>query len=210
MKMTIRITRILLVLVLVAYGAQLEAATLVAYGDHSGENHSNEDHSYESLVGINLTNSELNHTDFTGTDFSDADFTGASIWGATFADGILRRAVLHNNYMVYTDFTGADLREMQITGGNAFDSRFDNTDLTGATISTYIVDSTFSGASMNGANFGGAYCYHTDFVGAHLEGADFSGAGGLNSAYFDATTTYNSSTLFPLRKRGSCRENGVL
>lgn len=81
------------------------------------------------------------------------------------------------------DFFKADLRGASLAFADLSRAVLYGTDLSGATLTK----ANLSMANLKGANF----------AGARLEGANLSGARNIDDAAFDATTTWDASTVWP-------------
>ena len=92
------------------------------------------------------------------------------------------------------DLDGVDLAGADLSGARYGHATFVGTDLDGAIFNTptgkpVVEAADFSGAELEGAQFGGVYIESSDFSGADLTNADLSGADLVVDDFYGATTT---------------------
>jgi hypothetical protein len=106
-------------------------------------------------------------------------------------------------YLQQINAENAFLKEIDGSGVDFFDSRLDRASFRDAVLRETVFfeaklsRSVFANADLNGANFTGADVSGADFRGAHLENAMMAGALNLETAKFDAATTWNEKTTWP-------------
>lgn len=152
------------------------------------------------LPFADLTRIRLSHRVLAGADLSGAVLNGADLTYADFTGTVLYCADLRRVDGRYCDFSHADMRGAVLVGSDLSRAKLDYADLRPGRLIKHdrsgtdeIIDrsssaanvdfrdcslcgSSFEGAFLQGANFGGAIIHATRFKNAHLDKANFEGA----------------------------------
>ncbi len=166
----------------------------------NGTNHVNEDHSGHD------------HGSFSGVDATGASFNGALLRNSTFSNDIFVNADLRNVNFDDTVFFQSDLRGASFVGSQLSELTLENSDLRGTIfrdgprtlLGAFVINSDLRGQDFSGLELFVAAMQFSDLRGVNLRGANLRNPHapaeqqGFDLAIYDATTIYDSQTVFPI------------
>jgi uncharacterized protein YjbI with pentapeptide repeats len=166
------------------------------------------------LVDADFVDADLSRailrSEFDGADFTRATMTGSRLNGSTstgviFVDADLRGS-FHDDVFLYN----SDFRNANFAGAALFEFSGVDSDFRGAVFQDGVFGAAgfgitnFHGSDLRGVDFGNLDVPHTNFSDADFRGANLRGTNFLpaydspfEGALFDATTIYDSATVFP-------------